>query len=115
MRTLTKKYSSKFPESPKNIDEIIKFFNHPSIISTTAQTLRKPGEGTATPFFKHAYECKDFSFCLFASDDVIDIIKTIPVDRRMYFCDGTFRICPYGEFSQVLLLAVDINGQVSLL
>lgn len=113
MRTLTKKYAAKFPESPKNVQEIIEYFKHPSIVSTTAQTLRKSGE-PSTPFYKHAYECTDFSICLFASDDVLNIIETISVDRRMYFADGTFRIVPYGEFSQILLLAVDICGQVRI-
>lgn len=113
MRNLIKKYSKKFPESPKSIEDIIAYFAHPSVSSTTGQTKRKPGEKT-TEFFKHAYQCDEYAFCIFASDDVIEIIETISVERRMYFADGTFKICPYGEFKQVLLLSVDICGQVSV-
>lgn len=111
IRGLTKKYAAKFPESPKNINEITEFFGHPSIKSTIGQTLRNENERT-TELFKHAFECEDFSYCVFASDDVIDIIETIIIDERMYFCDGTFRVCPYGEFTQLLVLSTDICGQV---
>lgn len=111
MRGLTKIYAARFPESPKNIKEIIDYFVHQSIASTIAQTQRNSNEQT-TPFFKHAFECKDYSYCLFASDDIIEIIGTIRPDKRMLFCDGTFYVVPYGDFKQLLILAVDISGQV---
>lgn len=112
MRGLTKKYAKRFPESPKNVDEIIEYFAHSSIASTTGQTLRGENERT-TSFFKHAYQCDDFSYCVFASDDVIEIINTIQPDKRMLFCDGTFHIVPHGAFSQLLILSADICGQVN--
>lgn len=113
MRNLTRIAASKFPNSPNNIDEVIAYFNHPSIKTTTGKTLRPPTE-PSSDFFKLAFKSKDFAYCLFAADDVIEIIKTIEIDRRMY-SDGTFKITPLGDFSQVLMLSVDICGQVSLL
>lgn len=114
MRTLTKKYAAKFPESPKTTEEITKYFADPSIIATTGQTSRGQSETTSS-FFKHAFEIEDYSFCLFASDDVIDIMNAIPVDERTLFCDGTFKICPYGPFKQLLILSIDICGQVYII
>lgn len=111
MRTLTKKYSAKFPETPKSVDEIIAYFTNPVIVATSGQTLRDKGEPT-TQFFKHAYESDDFAVCMFASDDVISINETISVDRRLFFADGIFKICPYGKFDQLLVLSTDVSSQV---
>lgn len=111
LRTLTKKYAKKFPESPKTVKDIIDYFNNEVIISTTGQTLRKPGERT-TSLFKHAFENADFSVCIFVSDDVVDIMSTIEIERRLLYGDGTFYIVPYGQFKQLLIMSVDICGQV---
>lgn len=113
MRTLTKIYAAKFPESPKSVADIINYFDNDAIKSSTGQTLRNPGERTTT-FFKHAYEGRGFSVCIFVSDDVVDIIKTILIHRRLFFGDGTFGIVPYGEFKQLLIMSVDICGQVRI-
>lgn len=107
MRNLTKCYAKRFPESPKNVSEIVEYFSHPTITSTTGQTLRGENERT-TQLFKH-----DYTFCLFASDDVIDIMGTISPNHRLIFCDGTFYVVPYGDFSQLLILSIDIQGKVS--
>lgn len=114
MRNLTKIVAKKYPDSPTSIDEIIAYFNHESIKTTIGKTLRKKDE-PSSDFFKHAYKCEKFAWCLFAADEVIAIIDKMEIDRRMYYSDGTFKITPYGEFAQVLLLAVDICGQVSAL
>lgn len=111
MRGLTKKYASKFPSSPKTVEDINEYFNHPMIISTVAQTLRGENEET-TKFFKHAARTEDFAYCLFASDDVIKILNTIPVEERYLFGDATFHSVPHGEFRQMMILSVDICGQV---
>lgn len=110
MRTLTKKYAKKFPDSPKTVSEILAYFDHESIQLTTGKTLR--GDEEATLFFKHAFENKDFSYCIFVSDDVVEIINTIPSDRRLYFTDGTFKVCPTGPFAQLMVISIDICGQV---
>lgn len=112
MRNFTKKVAKKFPESPKDVDEIIEYFAHESIRTTIGRTLRNENE-TATPFFKHAEKCEGFAFCLFASDDVIEEMGKISPYKRLLFFDGTFRVVPYGDFAQLFILSVDINGQVS--
>lgn len=109
---MTKRYAKKFPDSPKNVAEIIEYFAHDSVKTTSGQTLRGPDEETSE-FFKHGFACKDYSFCLFASDDIIKIIGTIPPNERLFFCDGTFKVVPIGEFTQLLVLSVNIEGQVS--
>lgn len=112
-RTLTKNYAKKFPPSPKSVAEILAFFSDESIQNTIGMTLRDENEAT-TPLFKHAFECEAYSFCVFASDDIINIIKAkIPAERN-FFLDGTFKICPNGIFKQLLVISVDISSQVCL-
>lgn len=63
---------------------------------------------SSKPFFKYAHESKDFSYCIFASDNIIDGIKErIPIERRRYLLDATFKICPYGKFNQFLIIYVE--------
>lgn len=59
-------------------------------------------------FFQHAYKSKDFEYCVFASQNIIDGIKKhIPVHRRKFLIDATFKICPYGAYNQFLIIYVE--------
>lgn len=56
-----------------------------------------------------------YAYCIFASNDVVNTIKeyTAPENLKLY-ADGTFEICPQGQFSQVLIIYADLLGYVSL-
>lgn len=77
-------------------------------------TYRKKEEEKST-FYKYAYECEEYAFCVFASDDVIRAIEeNVDVSERKLYCDATFKICPMGVFKQVLIVFGEIFGHVSV-
>lgn len=67
-------------------------------------------------FFRGAYEVDDGAYCVFASEDIIKDIKsnTEDIERKTLYADGTFKICPRGNFKQVLILFSDLLGHVSV-
>lgn len=78
----------------------------------------EPKEGepsqTRTMFYKRAYECDGYAYCVFASDDVITAIhQNTEASERKIYADGTFKICPIGKFKQVLILFAELLGHVS--
>lgn len=47
----------------------------------------------------------DFSYCLFASDDIVEMIRnSVPEDRRKFLMNATFKICPHGVFKPILII-----------
>lgn len=100
------------PKSPTTSAEITAVYEDKFVQDNYGLTLRN--EGKRTNFFKHAFECADFSYCIFASDDVIDAaLSNVDVGDRKIYMDGTFRVCPMGKFQQLLIIYVNIFGQVS--
>lgn len=68
----------------------------------------------STPFYKQTYECKEFSYCIFASDNIINgIISNIPIDRRHYLMDATFKVVPFSPFRQLLIIYVEYRSNVN--
>lgn len=64
-------------------------------------------------FYKHTFESAAHSYCVFASDDIVDAIKEhIEPSKRRFYMDATFKICPVGNFKQLLILYIDFMGQV---
>lgn len=104
---------SALPKTAKTVEEINNAFKVPYIWETYGRTYRT-NEEEKTPFFKHAYKGPDFSFCIFASDDIMKAIQeNVDVSERKLYADGTFKICPMGDFKQVVMLFADLNGYVS--
>lgn len=102
------------PKSAKTVQEVIDAFNKEYVYATYGMTHRSNDE-EKTPFFKGAYECAEYSFCVFASDDIVKAIEqNVDVSQRKLYCDGTFKICPMGEFKQVVIVFCDIMGYVSV-
>lgn len=108
------------PKDPKNAKEINKAMKNEYVLQNYGMTKRheptngEPPKSVSIVFFRTAFECESYSFCIFAAEDVISIIeeKTAPSERTL-FADGTFEICPVGQFNQVLILFSDIYGHVS--
>lgn len=80
------------PSSPKSVEEILKSYDSEFVRQHYGLTLRD-GENVKTMFFNHAFQCDEYSYCIFASQDIINAIKTnIDVKDRKYFMDGTFKV-----------------------
>lgn len=56
----------------------------------------------------------DISFTLFASLNMIELIKQyIPPQNRRYMIDGTFDITPIGSYYQLLVIHIEYRHDVS--
>lgn len=77
-RNLQKIASSLLPKSPQSSEDIIKAFQSVNVMDkygTTLQNDENVDGLTAKSFFKHAHSSKQFEYCVFASDNIIDAIK----------------------------------------
>lgn len=101
------------PKSPNNAPEIIAAYKEKFVKDNYGLTIRPDGKGTM--FYKHAFECSDFSYCVFGSDEVIEAALKVEPENRKIYMDGTFRVCPMGIFEQLLIIYVNIYGQVSII
>lgn len=92
------------------MSEILAAFENEGIMNKFGVT------GKGQRFFKTAFTCDQFEYCIFASDDVIaNIQDRIPLDRRHYLMDATFKICPYGTFKQLLIIFISYLESVILI
>lgn len=116
-RNLQKIASSQLPTSPKTSEEINLAFQSENVMQHYGMTLHNESYAdglTSTPFFKYAHSSKDSQYCVFASDNIINGIKKIPVHRRRLLMDATFKVCPYGVFSQFLIIYIEHLEEVIL-
>lgn len=103
------------PKSPSTVTEIEEAFKIDFIRRYYGMTRRHNVEHKSD-FFKHAFECDDFAFCVFASDDIIKAIEeNEPIETRKLYADGTFKITPIGIFSQVLIVFCELHETVRFL
>lgn len=66
----------------------------------------------STPFYRKEHSEKGFAYCIFASQSIINRVVELPQDRRHFFMDGTFRVVPYGEFKQLLVIHISFFEKV---
>lgn len=114
-RTMYKARNKSLPKAPKTVEDIQEAFKLDFVMEKYGTTQRTK-EHEKRPFFKHAYECEEYAFCVFASDDVINAItENVPENKRRIYADGTFKITPYGIFKQILIVFGELNESVSLI
>lgn len=115
------------PQSPKTPEEIIAAFANVDIMNTYGMTMGgvalypiggeaddENGVGAKpTRFLKYVYACTKFAYTIFASDPIIHALQSLPEDRRHIYMDGTFKIVPNGQFSQLLVIHCEFYGKVS--
>lgn len=95
---------------PPNIIDV------PSIIDTFSRSdnMDKFGKTVSgNTFYKTAYSCMEFSYCVFASDDIIKMFQQgIPAESRNFLMDATFKSCPLGIFNQILIIYISYLDSV---
>lgn len=109
-RTLRKYKSQHMPKHPASCEEIEHQFKDPELMSSFGYTCHDEPR----IFYKGIYKCDTFSYCVFASDTIIGAIQqNIPVNRRHYLMDATFKIVPVGPFTQLLIIYIEFADEVS--
>lgn len=104
--------SADLPPSPHTAAELKASFEIPEIKERFGVSLMAENE-IATDFFRGVHVGDDFSYAVFASQRIIDLIeKNIVVARRKYLMDATFKICPFGEFNQLLVIYIEYIDSV---
>lgn len=98
-RSLFRRRNEFIPPNAKNVEDIVDAYNQEEILNEFG-TSKVMGR-----FFKTAFQCDEFSYCLFASDTIVDRVSNrIPVDQRVFLMDATFKIVPFGQFNQILII-----------
>lgn len=107
-RTLRRYKSNTFPSSPMNGAGVMEVFQRANVNEAFGCSRHdKP-----TQFYKGTQLKADFENTFFASEQIIEMIKTnIPINRH-YLMDATFKIVPIGSFRQLLVLYIEYIGKV---
>lgn len=106
-RTMQRVRNQGMPRAPTTAKEVATYFGFENV-------MQAYGMCDDTPFSKTAYECAQFSYALFVCDPTVNIIKSLPHDQRHFMIDATFKIVPYGEFTQLLIMHVRYIDKVEL-
>lgn len=105
--------SEDLPASPHSAVELKEAFEREDIMERFGQSIVGVNE-IATVFFRGAHVGDEFAYAVFASQRIIESIeKNIVVTRRKYLMDATFKICPYGEFKQLLVIHIEFSESVT--
>lgn len=97
-----------YPKAPQSCAEVIEAFKSQQIMNKYGFNLR----GTE-PLYAGGVSARTFAFCLFASAESISLVAAkIPPGKRNYLMDATFKIVPRGQFSQLLIIHIQWNGNV---
>lgn len=94
--------SNAMPSPPKCIEEIENKFKHEEVKRLYGSTSHKENVHKNT-FYRTTYVCPTFGYSVFASQRIIDLIKTYDVSDRKYLMDGTFKVVPK-MFKQLLII-----------
>lgn len=103
-RGLQKITNKVFVKSPQTASDVSNTFRDEQIWNKFGVT--KGMENTA--FFKACIEEDGISYCIFSSEKICSLItENIPLEKRMYLIDGTFKIVPQGCFKQLLIVYIN--------
>jgi hypothetical protein len=98
-----------FPSSPLNAASVTESFQ----LGNVNRIFGQSRHDVPRQFYKGSLVKPSFECTFFASESIIEIIKTsIPKGKRQYFLDATFKIVPFGSFKQILILYVEYIGKV---
>lgn len=110
-RNLYRYTSEKYPKNPNSFLAVSEAFKDLHIFNDYGLNMRGN-----EPFYIGTVTEPMYQFTLFASMDVISMIKKYikPEDRR-YMMDGTFSIRPTGPYYQVLVIYIEFQNDVCVI
>lgn len=99
------------PDNPQNCEAIQSAFAKEDIMTTIGSSIQDEN----IPFYDGSYECDDFGYCVFSSKGIIGLIGThIDQNEREFLLDATFKICPFGNFYQLLIIYCKYQQKVCM-
>lgn len=108
-RNLRRLLNNDMPEMPTSAAEISRAFENAATMDRFGFNLRS----TERFYIDTIQKDPHYSFTLFASIEIIKMIEQhIPQNRR-YLMDGTFDVTPVGCFSQLLIIHIEYENDVS--
>lgn len=93
---------SQLPAPPKKVEEIHPLFENEAVNQVYGKTMQK-NDLEKSQFYRTTFTSSDFSYSLFASQRIIDLIENFPVEKRRFMMDATFKIVPK-IYSQLLVI-----------
>lgn len=102
-RTCHRIRSTSMPKSPKSPAEIVAAYENQTIKENYGMTLAGGGVEPSA-FYRKTFANEKFAYCIFASQFICDKVAELDEDRRHFLMDGTFRVVPYGDFKQLLVM-----------
>lgn len=108
-RSLYRAMSKVLPKNAPDVKSILTAYEDENFMKMYGKS------NSGKPFFRCGYSCEQFSYCVFASEEIINEYQTaIPVERRHFLMDATFKICPFGNFTQILIIYVAYLEKVNI-
>lgn len=98
------------PKTPLTSKGILEAFEDDAIYNKYGLNLRK----TEPFYFGTVDKSPLYSFTVFASMQVVKMIKKYIPENRKYLMDGTFDVTPLGCYSQMLVIYVEFKNDVSV-
>lgn len=107
-RNLRRKKNSKYPPKPKTVDDVIEAYKDPKIAQKFGNNLRNTAQ-----FYINTVTFLSSAFTIFASHQVINMIKKNIPSGRTYMMDGTFSVVPIKDYYQLLIIYIQYKNDVS--
>lgn len=107
-RNLRRKKNKKYPQKPKTVNDVIKAYDDPEIARKFGNNLRNTAQ-----FYIDTITFLSSAFTIFASHQVIDMIKRYIPNDRTYMMEGTFAVVPIENYYQLLIIYIQYKNDVS--
>lgn len=114
-KNVARRTKKKRPQHVKTPDSIARAFENAETLNDFGLNMRKTERFYIDTIIESGKRGEpDVSFTLFASLQMIDLIKKhIPPQNRRYMMDATFDITPLGSYYQLLVIYIEYSNDVS--
>jgi hypothetical protein len=110
--TLFKTRNINLPAPPNNSTSIRDAFTAGSDIIKTYGYSDIEGYESAK-FYETTKITENHSYTIFVSHPILDLIKNFRTEQRTFLCDGTFKVVPQGDYTQLLIIYIEHQEKVN--
>lgn len=110
-RNLSLLRTKSMPTAPRSVEDVRSAFMDERVRTVYANTKHT----NSVPFYFGTVVEDSFGYSLFASSTMLTTARNNINERSSYHIDGTFRVVPTGEFTQLLIFHIEYGNHVSKL